>query len=235
MRVSILIPCYNAERWIGQAIESALAQSWQDKEVIVVDDGSTDRSLEVIKGYADRVHFETGPNRGGNNARNRLLALASGEWLQYLDAEDYLLESKIEEQVKFLAVNPATDVVFGPVTLEHWSESSVTRELLPIPQPHDLWILLARWYLPQTGALLFRKQAIESVGGWAPAQRSFSRAGAPAMPTEDDLDPIDAHRPIRARPFRPRRNRGRTLYRIAPSRCAPAISGCPRHRPRIWR
>ena len=59
MQVSILIPCYNAERWIAQAIESALAQTWLEKEVIVVDDGSTDCSLEVIKSFGDRIRWET--------------------------------------------------------------------------------------------------------------------------------------------------------------------------------
>ena len=92
--VSILIPCYNAERWVGQAIESALAQTWPNKEVIVVDDGSTDGSLEVIKSFGDRIKWETGPNRGGNVARNRLLELSHGEWIQYLDADDYLLPAK---------------------------------------------------------------------------------------------------------------------------------------------
>jgi glycosyltransferase involved in cell wall biosynthesis len=82
MLVSILIPCYNAERWVAQAIETALAQAWPEKEIIVVDDGSQDGSLEVIKRFANRIRWETGPNRGGNVARNRLLELARGEWLQ---------------------------------------------------------------------------------------------------------------------------------------------------------
>ena len=68
--------------------------------------------------------------------------------------------------MEFLALHPQTDVVFGPVTLEHWTQSEVRRELLPIPEPHDPWVLLARWYLPQTGSSLWRKQAILDVGGW---------------------------------------------------------------------
>ncbi len=99
--VSILIPCYNAERWIAQAIESSLAQTWPEKEVIVVDDGSTDASLDVIRRFDGRVRWETGPNRGGGAARNRLLRLARGEWLQYLDADDYLLPDKVARQVDF--------------------------------------------------------------------------------------------------------------------------------------
>src|SRR5438128_899411 len=99
--VSILIPCYNAERWIGEAISSALAQTWSEKEIIVVDDGSTDGSLQQIRKFDGLVRWETGPNRGGNAARNRLLELAKGEWLQYLDADDYLLPDKIAKQMEF--------------------------------------------------------------------------------------------------------------------------------------
>lgn len=170
MLVSILIPCYNAERWIAQVIDSALAQTWPEKEVIVVDDGSTDRSLQIIRGFDGKIRWETGLNRGANVARNRLLELARGEWLQYLDADDYLLADKIAKQMEFLSGHAGTDVVFGPVTMEHWSEGKTRRKLMPIPEPRDLWILLARWYLPQTGAALWRKQAIVDVGGWKPEQ-----------------------------------------------------------------
>src|SRR5260370_32907136 len=76
--VSILVPFFNAERWIAQAIESALAQTWPEKEVIVVDDGSTDRSLDIIRRFDGRIRWETGPNRGSNVTRNRLLELARG-------------------------------------------------------------------------------------------------------------------------------------------------------------
>lgn len=164
--VSILIPCYNAERWVAQAIQSALAQTWSDKEVIVVDDGSLDGSLDVIKSFGDRIHWETGPNRGGNAARNRLLELARGEWLQYLDADDYLAADKIAKQMEFLGCHAETDIIFSPVTLEYSEASTTRRELLPIPEPHDLWVLLARWYLPQTGAVLWRKSALTDVGSW---------------------------------------------------------------------
>ena len=152
--VSILIPCYNAERWVAQAIESALGQRWAETEIIVVDDGSTDRSLDVIRQFDGRIRWETGPNRGGNSARNRLLELARGEWVQYLDADDYLLPHKIARQMEFVTARADLDVAFGPVTIEHWSENGTRRELL------------ASWGLPQTGAPIWRKQAILDVGGW---------------------------------------------------------------------
>ena len=166
MLVSILIPCYNAERWVAHAIESALAQTWPDKEVIVVNDGSTDGSLDVIRKFDGQIQWETGPNRGGNVARNCLLELAQGEWLQYLDADDYLLPEKIANQMEFLQSQGEIDVVFSPVTLEYQTESGTRREVSTIPRPHDPWILLARWYLRQTGGPLWRKQALLDVGGW---------------------------------------------------------------------
>lgn len=169
-KVSILIPCYNADRWIAQAIESALKQSYPYKEVIVIDDGSTDNSLEVIKTFGDRIRWETGPNQGGNATRNRLLELSTGEWLQYLDADDYLLPQKIEQQVKFLTQVPQADILYSPTIYEYWQNGSSQREVYAIPEPHDPWILLARWFLPQTGSPLWRKQALVDVGGWKPDQ-----------------------------------------------------------------
>src|SRR5260370_29187993 len=115
MLISILIQYLNAERWVGQAVESALGQTWAEKEVIVVDDGSQDGSLDVIKSFGGLIRWETGPNRGGNVARNRLLELARGEWLQYLDADDYLLPLKIERQAGFLRDYPTCGVVYSPV------------------------------------------------------------------------------------------------------------------------
>jgi glycosyltransferase involved in cell wall biosynthesis len=164
--ISILIPCYNAEQWIAQAIESALAQTWLDKEIIVVDDGSTDRSLDIIREFSDRVSWVTGPNRGGNEARNRLLELACGEWVQYLDADDYLYCDKITRQMEFVSEHEGIDVIFSPITLEHWTECGSRHEVLPIAGAEDPWILLANWGLPQTGAVLWRRQAILEVGGW---------------------------------------------------------------------
>ncbi len=164
-KVSILIPCYNAERWVAQAIQSALDQTHDDKEVIVVDDGSTDGSLEVIKSYGDKIHWETGPNRGGNVARNRLLELASGEWLQYLDADDYLLPQKIGRQLEYLA--DGIDVVYSPPLIETWNENGVidsTPGSLDFDAPVELqWI---RWQLAQTGTVLWNATALKQIGGW---------------------------------------------------------------------
>jgi glycosyltransferase involved in cell wall biosynthesis len=164
--VSILIPCFNSEHTVGQAIESALAQTWPTKEVIVVDDGSRDRSLVVIRRFDGLIRWETGPNRGANATRNRLLELAHGEWLQYLDADDYLRPGKITRQIEFACENPRCDIVYGPVAWERIENGAHICTETPIPEPRDPWILLALWRLPQTGGALWKKVAVERVGGW---------------------------------------------------------------------
>jgi glycosyltransferase involved in cell wall biosynthesis len=171
--VSILIPCYNAERWIAQAIESSLAQTWTEKEVIVVDDGSTDSSLDVIQKFDGRIRWQTGPNRGGNAARNRLLELARGEWLQYLDADDWLMPDKILDQINYLTEDPNVDVIYSPVPVEYWFENKpiLTENPILAQNPRDdIWILMLRWWIPQTGGQLWRRQALTDVGGWDPEQ-----------------------------------------------------------------
>jgi glycosyltransferase involved in cell wall biosynthesis len=168
--VSILIPCFNAEHLVAQAIESALAQTWPHKEVIVIDDGSTDGSLDVIRRFDGRIRFETGPNRGGNAARNRLLELSKGEWLQYLDADDYLRPGKIEKQIEFLRKHPDFDVIYSPTASEILVDGKPALEEHQIPKPREPWILLAHWELPQTGGSLWKKSALEDVSGWRVGQ-----------------------------------------------------------------
>ncbi|MEQ1501510.1 MAG: glycosyltransferase [Myxococcota bacterium] len=109
--MSIVVPCFDAERWLGAAIDSALAQTWPDVEVIVVDDGSRDRSVEVARGFGERVLVSTGPNQGPGAARNRGIALATGRWVQFLDSDDLLLPRKIE--LCLAAVTGPDDVPFA--------------------------------------------------------------------------------------------------------------------------
>lgn len=110
--VSVLIPCYNAESFIAASIESALRQTHSNIEVIVYDDGSTDSSRTLLNGFAKdkRIRLEYGPNLGGNAARNLLLALAKGEYIQFLDADDILHEDKLRLQLDNFS--PTVDMVF---------------------------------------------------------------------------------------------------------------------------
>lgn len=100
--VSVVIPCYNAEKWIAETIRSVLHQSYANTEIIVIDDGSSDNSAAVVHSFGDKVRLETGPNRGGCAARNRGLEIARGEYIQFLDADDVLSKEKIELQLNSL-------------------------------------------------------------------------------------------------------------------------------------
>jgi glycosyltransferase involved in cell wall biosynthesis len=99
--VSILIPAYNAERWIADTIRSALLQTWPRKEIIVVDDGSTDRTLQAARHFASpTVSIVTQENQGASAARNRAFELCQGDYIQWLDADDLLALDKIAKQVE---------------------------------------------------------------------------------------------------------------------------------------
>lgn len=109
--VSIVIPCYNSEPFVGEAIESALEQTYSDVEVIVIDDGSTDRSREVIATYEPRIVWRARENAGACAARNDGLELARGEFVQFLDADDVLFPDAVARRVAAFA--EGTGSVFG--------------------------------------------------------------------------------------------------------------------------
>ena len=101
--VSILIPAYNQEEWIADTIRSAVAQTWQPKEIIVVDDGSKDRTAAVARGFASKeVAVVSTENQGAAAARNHALQLSQGDYIQWLDADDLLAPDKIERQMAAL-------------------------------------------------------------------------------------------------------------------------------------
>jgi len=99
--VSILIPLYNAEQWFRETIESALSQTWPNKEIIIVDDGSTDNSLQLAKQYESKiVRIVSQENGGAAAARNKAYEYAQGDYIQWLDADDLLAPDKIENQMR---------------------------------------------------------------------------------------------------------------------------------------
>lgn len=101
--VSVIIPCHNAAPWLGEAIESSLAQSWPRKEIIVVDDGSSDESVALARSYSPRgVRVAVQSNAGASAARNHGLRLAKGDFIQFLDADDLLSPEKVGAQVRAL-------------------------------------------------------------------------------------------------------------------------------------
>ena len=166
--VSIIIPCFNAERWVSEAIHSCLTQSYQPIEIIVIDDGSTDKSLEVIKSFGDKIRWETGPNRGGNHARNRGFALSKGEYIQFLDADDILDPKNIELQTPCLMRDQADVVVGSWRKLVENKDGSFTKESLKEIKigPDALCSLLNSEAWAPPASHLYKRQYVELIGGW---------------------------------------------------------------------
>jgi glycosyltransferase involved in cell wall biosynthesis len=98
--VSTIIPAYNAAAYIREAIDSALAQTHREQEIIVVDDGSTDGTWEVLESYGDAIRAIKQPNGGVGQARNHAARIAHGDWLAFLDADDLWLPTKLERQLE---------------------------------------------------------------------------------------------------------------------------------------
>jgi len=112
-RVSVVIPTYNYEIYIAEAVESVLAQTYQDFELIVVDDGSTDNTHSVLEPYLDRITYLYQENQGRSLARNRGIQVAQGEYIAFLDADDWFLPHKLELQTHFLDEHPEAGMVAG--------------------------------------------------------------------------------------------------------------------------
>jgi glycosyltransferase involved in cell wall biosynthesis len=113
-RVSIIIPCRNGVRWLGESIESCLGQSWPNLQIIVVDNGSTDGSLDLAKRYEARAVIVLACERAGASAaRNVGLKHADGDLIQFLDADDFLDTDKIRRQVERLNAAPAASLASG--------------------------------------------------------------------------------------------------------------------------
>ncbi len=169
--VSILIPCHNAAPWLAQTLESALAQTWTHREIIVVDDGSTDDSAGIAHTYADRgVRLILQENRGAAAARNHALQQAQGEFIQFLDADDLLAPGKIEAQVRGLgaAARPHRRGTVGSAS------TTILRPAVFAPEPnwHDSapveWLALnfaGRGMMPPS-AWLTPRSLIDQAGPW---------------------------------------------------------------------
>ncbi len=109
--VSIIIPVYNGERYVAEAIESAVSQTYRPIEIIVIDDGSTDETKRVVERFENDVVYRYQINQGSSAARNTGVALANGEYLAFLDADDVWMSEKLERQMPVLIASSDIDLV----------------------------------------------------------------------------------------------------------------------------
>ena len=110
--VTVCMPAHNEERYIVEAVDSVLAQTYPNVEVICIDDGSTDGTADILRGYGDAIVFESTQNGGVQRARNLALAQARGEFVHFLDADNYLLPRSIAAKVQ-AALSTGADLVFS--------------------------------------------------------------------------------------------------------------------------
>lgn len=172
--VSILIGAYNAERWLAETLASALGQTWPNVEVIVVDDGSTDDTLAVARGFEDeRLTVLRGPNRGACAARNTAIGHAVGDFVQFLDADDLLAPDKIEVQMRRLAQEPERAVAICAWSRFHNGDIATARFT---PQPDWKDFDPARAWLIQSWngfgtmppfAWLIPRPVVDEAGPWS--------------------------------------------------------------------
>ncbi len=163
--VSIIIPCYNAANFVGEAIESALQQTYAHKEVIVVDDGSTDSSVDVLQSFGDRIRWESGSNRGACAARNRGIELAKGTFIQFLDADDCLKPEKLDIQVPLALTTPGT-LVFCEYDRSHPNDHSLpVREKLGGDTNDSVIFVINRPQIQVSSPLHGRTQLL-TIGGF---------------------------------------------------------------------
>jgi glycosyltransferase involved in cell wall biosynthesis len=170
--VSILIPAYNAEEWISDTLRCAIAQTWEPKEIIVVDDGSTDRTLAIARQFeSDRFRVVTQKNQGAAATRNQALPLSRGDYIQYLDADDLIGPDKIARQMEALGASPdKRTLVSGP-----WGKF-MYRYYRTTFVPNPLWCDLSpvEWLLRkmqfntymQTASWLVSRELAEAAGPW---------------------------------------------------------------------
>jgi glycosyltransferase involved in cell wall biosynthesis len=169
--VSIVIPCFNAAAWIAGAIESVLCQTWPHREILVIDDGSSDDSLAIARGFqADRVRVFHQDNRGASAARNVGLRHARGEYIQYLDADDLLAPDKIERQLSLAARCPPGVLLSGcwaRFTQSPFDASPTAEPLCCDAAPVEwLCIKFERNAMMHPAAWLTPRSVVESIGPW---------------------------------------------------------------------
>lgn len=170
--VSILVPAFNAERWIGETIQSAVSQTWSRTEIILVDDGSTDRTLDVARRFASKhLKVLTQSNQGAAAARNAALAASQGSYIQWLDADDLLSPNKIALQMRALRHDDGERTLLSS-RWGHFLYRSRTARFVKTQLCEDLSpieFLLRKWehnLHMQTATWLVSRGLTEAAGPW---------------------------------------------------------------------
>lgn len=164
--ISVIIPLYNKESVIKKTIDSILAQSYHDYEIIVVDDGSSDNSVEIVRGYKDsRVLLYSKKNGGPSSARNYGVQKSNGQWVLFLDADDTLFPDALEKMISATHINEKIDVVscnFNIVCGDKVKLQTLKPFSGIVPKNKKIkWLFFGNCY-PRPGAALLRRDLVLS-------------------------------------------------------------------------
>lgn len=161
--VSIVIPSYNYARYLDEAIKSVLSQTYPNIELIVLDDGSTDDTQEILKRYADQFYWETQENMGQAETLNKGWRMSRGEILAYLSADDVLYPEAVAVSVKCLQVNPSIVLTYCDYDLIDPSSSVLRRVNAPV---FDYQEMIVKFVCPPGPGAFFWRDAFEATGLW---------------------------------------------------------------------
>ena len=166
--VSVIIPCYNSQQFIAEAIESVLAQDYPHVELIVIDDGSTDNSKYIIQSFGDQLTFLTQKNSGAPAARNKGLKQAKGFYIKFLDADDLLeadcLSRQVQQSKKQIRHN--NYIVFGDVKLIDGKGDLFDSRKFSAQKAHEDIVEYILLNNPLTSSPLHRKEYLLQVNGF---------------------------------------------------------------------
>ena len=160
---SVVIPCFNRETLIGEAIESALTQTGATVDVIVIDDGSTDNSWKVLESFGQRITARKTENKGVASARNYGVQLASGSWIKFLDSDDVLLPGAISLQLKQALATPERTIPVGQLSDDPSDRSELSS---PSSKGSDLSPFDLSSSALQVSQPLFEKSVFQKIGGF---------------------------------------------------------------------
>lgn len=163
--VSIVIPCFNQAKYLRTAIKSTLSQTYRKIEVVVVNDGSTDDTAEVAARYPS-IRYLTQENRGVAEARNLGFQFSTGEYIQFMDADDRLTAVSVEAHLECFAAHPEAGFVVGDLEWIDEIGRCLGRSDMPVLQANHYEELLKVNHIGNTLAVMFRRSVLRAVGGF---------------------------------------------------------------------
>ena len=168
VQVSVIIPAYNGDRYISDAIDSVLAQTYTDYEIIAINDGSTDDTKRVVREYGDRIQYYAQANQGVAASRNFGLSKAKGEYIAFLDQDDVFLPHKLGLQVEILNRDASIGIVSSgwQIVDRDGTVRAAVQPWLQIPQLSLANLIV--WKPVFLGAMLFRRSWLERTNGFDP-------------------------------------------------------------------